>query len=116
MNLDHPAFLIPILAGTIFMFCGLIMIKFPPKKINSFYGYRTSNSMKLQERWDFAQIYSAGQLLKSGLILILTSILGLIFKIEEGIGIAIGLGLMVAIVIILLARTEKAISLRFGSK
>ncbi|PWB20750.1 hypothetical protein DCO46_20195 [Flavobacterium sp. HTF] len=32
---------------------------FPPKSINSFYGYRTSNSMKSQAKWDFAQKFSA---------------------------------------------------------
>jgi uncharacterized membrane protein len=31
---------------------------FPPKKINSLYGYRTPNSMKSQENWDFANRYS----------------------------------------------------------
>lgn len=29
--------------------------KFPPKKINGVYGYRTSSSMKSQQNWDYAQ-------------------------------------------------------------
>lgn len=42
--------LIPVMMSGI----GLLMKKHPPKKINSFYGYRTSRSMKSQETWDFA--------------------------------------------------------------
>ncbi|NQX77480.1 SdpI family protein [Gilvibacter sp.] len=33
--------------------------KYPPKKINSFYGYRTPKSMKTQATWDFANQYSS---------------------------------------------------------
>ncbi|MDA0356796.1 MAG: SdpI family protein, partial [Bacteroidetes bacterium] len=61
MNLpfDNPLFLIPSTSGLIFMLAGFIMLKLPPKKINSLYGYRTRSSMKNQERWDFSQKYSA---------------------------------------------------------
>lgn len=31
----------------------------PPKKINSWYGYRTIRSQQSQRHWDFAQRYSA---------------------------------------------------------
>lgn len=37
----------------------LIFKIFPPKSINSWYGYRTPRSMKNQEQWEFAQKYSA---------------------------------------------------------
>ena len=37
--------------------CGLLMKFRPPKKINRYTGYRTKNSMKSQENWDFAQQY-----------------------------------------------------------
>lgn len=30
---------------------------FKPKKINSFYGYRTTRAMQNQKNWDFAQDY-----------------------------------------------------------
>ena len=32
--------------GFIFMLMGIIMFKFPPKSINSLYGYRTASSMR----------------------------------------------------------------------
>ncbi len=38
----------------------LIIFKiFPPKSINSWYGYRTMESMKSTQKWSFAQKYSA---------------------------------------------------------
>lgn len=36
----------------------LITKLFPPKNINSLYGYRTANSMKNKVNWGFAQKYS----------------------------------------------------------
>lgn len=43
---ENPLFLIPITSGPLFMIAGLVLLKFPPKKINSLYGYRTNSSMK----------------------------------------------------------------------
>lgn len=47
------AIIIPIFS----LICGLVTKKFPPKKINSFYGYRTTKSMKSDENWQAAQKY-----------------------------------------------------------
>ncbi|WP_435577458.1 SdpI family protein [Gilvibacter sp.] len=41
-----------------------LFMKYPPKKINSLYGYRTNKSMKSQEAWDFANRYSSGLMLR----------------------------------------------------
>ena len=46
----YTIFLIPVLM----ILVGIIMFKYPPKKINFFVGYRTVNSMKNKERWDFS--------------------------------------------------------------
>ena len=43
----------------IFLVVGVVFWMYPPKKINEFYGYRTTRSRKSQEAWDFAQRYSA---------------------------------------------------------
>lgn len=59
--------------GLIFIIMGLIMYKFPPKKINSLYGYRTGSSMENQKKWDFAQKYSAKIMAFLGIIFILIS-------------------------------------------
>ena len=55
----NPLFLILTLSGGIFLLAGYIQFRFPPKKINHLYGYRTSTSMRSQECWDFAQTFSA---------------------------------------------------------
>ena len=48
-----------LLVTAVFLFCGLLMLKFPPKKINPLYGYRTLASMRSEEAWKFAQKLSA---------------------------------------------------------
>ena len=116
MNLDNPLFLIPILTGLTFVIAGIIMIIIPPKKINSLYGYRTSSSMKSQERWDFSQKYAAQVLVKFGAILTLSSISGLVYDFSENIGTIMGLGFMLITVIFLLLKIEKAIKIRFGNE
>jgi uncharacterized membrane protein len=106
--------LIPSITGPIFMVMGMIMKKFPPRQINGFYGYRTSSSMKSQDRWDFAQAYSANEMITLGFILLLTSPAGLALNLSEVSEIALGLGLMIMIVVLLIVRTEKAIQRKFG--
>lgn len=39
----------------------LIVKKFPPKKINWWYGYRTSRSMQNEEIWKVAQAYASNK-------------------------------------------------------
>ena len=115
MNLpfDNPLFLIPSSVGIIFMLAGFLMLKFPPKKINGLYGYRTSSSMKNQERWDFSQKYSSIEMIKLGALLTLSSIFGLIFKPDGKIGMFLGLTLMILMVVFLLIRVERAIKNKF---
>ena len=62
---------LPFTVGLVFLAAGLIQRFFPPKKINSFYGYRTTNSMKSQPRWEFAQQYSSGLMMLAGFFLLL---------------------------------------------
>ena len=116
MNLDNPLFLIPILTGLTFVIAGIIMIIIPPKKINSLYGYRTSSSMKSQERWDFSQKYAAQELIKFGAILTLSSLLGLVYDFSENISTIMGLGFILIAVIFLILKIEKAIKIRFGNE
>jgi len=48
-----------LLVTAVFLLCGVIMMRFPPKKINPWYGYRTLASMRSEEAWKFAQKLSA---------------------------------------------------------
>ena len=70
MNWEHGFVLTAGLCGLVFCVVALILYKFPPKKINHLYGYRTAKSMSSQERWDFAQKYSALRMLESGIVLL----------------------------------------------
>ena len=104
---------LPLLLGVIFILTSLLTLKFPPKKINLLYGYRTSSSMKSQERWDFAQKYSGKLMLYLGFGFILLSTLGLFIKVDEIIDIFIGLTALILSVIILIVKTENAIKKNF---
>lgn len=73
--IKKPLFLVNFLTGIIFIIAAIIQLKFPPKKINSLYGYRTKSAMKSQEAWDFAQLYSAKLMLRFGSGLTLISLL-----------------------------------------
>ena len=44
----YPLPFILFLSGGIFYLVALVLSKFPPKKINYFYGYRTKASMKVK--------------------------------------------------------------------
>ncbi len=116
MTFDNSLFVIPALTGAIFIVVGIIMLKFPPKNINSLYGYRTSSSMKNKERWIFAQVYSAKESIKLGALLVLSGLIGLFIHPSENIATVLGLGMMTLIIVILFVRVEKAIKERFGGE
>lgn len=71
----NPMLIILSLTGIIYLVAGIIQLKFPPKNINSLYGYRTKKSMKSQEAWNFAQEYSAKKSLQLGLLMLLLGVL-----------------------------------------
>lgn len=106
--------LVPMITGLIFVITGLIFQKFPPKKINGLVGYRTKKSMKSQESWDFAQVYSSQQTVKIGSILTMTSFSGLFFPFEDPIKGAVELGLTFAVLFLLISSTEKELKSKFG--
>ncbi|MFY7862055.1 MAG: SdpI family protein [Chitinophagales bacterium] len=56
--------LLPILLFLIFLSIGWYQSKYPPKSINSLYGYRTARSLKSQKNWDFAQSMSAQMMME----------------------------------------------------
>ena len=113
---ENPLINITFFGGLIFIIAGFIMYKFPPKKINSLYGYRTTSSMENQEKWDFAQNYSSKEMMKLGFLLFVSSLLSQITNFDNLTNMVIGLGLMLLIVILLLLRVEKAIKVKFSGK
>lgn len=74
-----PFLLLDALTGVVFLLLGWVLYKYPPKEINSRYGYRTSKSMKSQQAWDFAQKYSGKLMIKAGAFLLVVGVLGYFF-------------------------------------
>jgi uncharacterized membrane protein len=97
---------IPALVGIIFIITGIIMQVFPPKKINSLYGYRTNRSMQNQKKWDFAQKYSAKLLTVFGLALVLISSLNTFLNIQGDLEKIISAILIIGSFIFLVIKTE----------
>ncbi len=96
---------------------GLAMLCFPPKHINSFYGYRTSRSCKSQRNWDFAQRHCARMMAWTGFGHTIVS--GVAFAVFVLVGfrdatlcvasVALELGLMVPALLLVILPTEKAL-------
>ena len=59
----------------VIMIGGLLWKKYPPKKINYLYGYRTGRSMKNQQTWDFANKIGPDMIIKTGFFLFLIAAL-----------------------------------------
>jgi len=113
-TLTTPLFLGPVLVGMAFVILGFVMIKFPPKRMNVWYGYRTTSSMKSQKRWEFAQRYSGKESVKLGFFLLLIGGVRLFW--EPALPVAHGLSAVAIIggIIGLLVRVESAIKRRFS--
>lgn len=109
----NPAFIFAIAIGLIFLIAGYIQGKFPPKKINYFYGYRTKRSMASQESWDFAQGFAARAMQKFGLLLMVLSLVGAMVPIPLSFAIPASVILIVLACLMLFMQTEKALKARF---
>ncbi|MBA5791292.1 SdpI family protein [Flavobacterium sp. xlx-214] len=98
-----------LLMGLLFAIAGGIMYVFPPKKINSLYGYRTASSMKNQQKWDFSQTYSAKLLFILGIVLIVVSFFKVVIKTSEETDVILGVALPLIGVITMIVVVEKAL-------
>jgi uncharacterized membrane protein len=112
----NPLFLIAAFSGIIFMLASWVQVKYPPKKINSIYGYRTRSSMKSKERWDFAQAFSAAEMNRMGGRLLLVSLVGLFLKLDDDTGAIVGLAALIALVFQIIRNTEAALREKFGKE
>lgn len=108
--------IVSFLVGIIFTVSALIIYRFPPKKINYFYGYRTTSSMKNQQVWDFAQKYSSVKMLQIGLFIFAISFLNLIVDINQFQATIIGIALLILACIYMMIMTEKAIKKNFPNE
>ena len=113
---DTQAIPIAFLCGGIFLIAAVIMLVFPPKKINSLYGYRTSSSQKNQQNWDFAQRYSSWRMMEAAVFMIAVSMVLTYAEIAEHQQMIVGIITMGVGVAYMLLRTESAIKRKFPNK
>lgn len=99
-------------SGLCFLIAGFVMSKYPPKKVNSLYGYRTSASKKNQESWDFAQRKSANDLKLFGFGMMIISFGGMFLPFGIW-GSAFALLVLIGFCAFMFFDTEKALKRRF---
>lgn len=115
MNFLNSAFIIAITTGPTLLIAGYYMQKKPPKEINHFYGYRTKRSMKNKAQWDFAQHYSAKQLIKSGFWYTLSALPFLFVDWDIVVDIVLSFVLLAVFIGYPIYKTEKALKDKFES-
>ncbi len=113
---EQVQFTISVLVGAIFSLVGVITYKFPPKKINHLYGYRTPLSMQSQEHWDYAQKISAKKMIQIGLFLLTFGLLSLFFTVSDVFALALPLLLIFGTVIYLFISVERALKKKFPKR
>ena len=117
MIFDNPLFIIPILTGPLVIIIMLITLKYPPRNINSIYGYRTKRSMASQEAWDFAQPYSGKLMIRYMIIYTLTASLAVPMKdLNMIVGVFLSIFTMVLFMAIPIIKTEKELKARFENR
>ncbi|MGZ3757045.1 MAG: SdpI family protein [Mucilaginibacter sp.] len=113
----------PHVLGLLYLVIGVIQYRFPPKKINNWYGYRTSTSQRNQETWDEANRFSARYMIKmGGIVIIIGFIATAIFnnlvmplKLKEALVIFVFmLGGMLPAILMIVA-TERHLTKLFGN-
>lgn len=102
--------------GLIFLLAGYIQHRFPPKKINHLYGYRTSTSMKSQESWDFAQQYSAKKMMQMGTYITALGLLSWIIDLQLHSSAVIALTIVTIGPLLMLFKVESELKKRFPKK
>jgi immunity protein, SdpI family len=113
MIFDNPLFIIPILTGPLVIIIMLITLKYPPKKVNSLYGYRTKRSMVSQEAWDFAQPYSGKLMIRYMILYTLTASLAVPMKdLNMIVGVFLSILTMILFMAIPIIKTEKELKAR----
>ena len=112
-GLLSPWFIILGITGALNVVVGYILLRFPPKKINRIYGYRTARSMKNQQHWDFAQRYAGREMMRQGLLMVLTGTLGFWLPFKPVASAFLTLPIMLILFGILVFRTETALKNNF---
>ncbi|MBL3648497.1 SdpI family protein [Bacillus vallismortis] len=93
--------MVGLVGGGLMVIAGILTKLFPPKSINSVYGYRTRRSMSDEKLWNEANRYSASLMILSGLLI---AGMGVLLKSNL---IILQLSLLVTACVITMMLTEK---------
>ncbi len=97
-----------IVAPALLLITAAIFYLFPPRRINYWYGYRTSYSMQNQEIWDYANKTAANYFFLFSLILLFIDLILLLINDDE-LGLIISLFALVCGSLITIILIEKKI-------
>ena len=104
-----------LLIGPLILLITYIYAKYPPKKINDLYGYRTKRSMRNQDCWDFANRHSIRLMWKISFITCVVQALGVILLNEE-VALLTATIILVTTLIYSVYLTEKALKKTFDKE
>lgn len=116
MEITRDFLELPLLFGIVFLVVGLVLYFFPPKKINVIYGYKTFNSMKTQERWDFSQKYSSTQIIMTAIKLVILSMILPWFNSNFKTNLFFQIVIIIVAVGFMFYKIEKAIKINFPNE
>ena len=108
--------IIALVTGFPFVLMGLVFKFFPPKDINSIYGYRTSSSMRNPETWQSANQFAAKLMIQMGALLVGVGVVTYVLPPSPVTGGLAGIALVILTVVMQIYFTEKHISKHFDEK
>jgi uncharacterized membrane protein len=112
----NPLSLITLITGVPFVVIGLIFKFFPPKNINSLYGYRTASSMRNLETWQLANQFAAKLMIQMGGLLMAVGVLTFLLPPSPVTGLVAGIALVIISVVMQVYFTEKHINKHFDGR
>ncbi len=109
----QPLSSILVLSGGIFYLAALIQSKFPPKRINYLYGYRTKASMQNLESWKFAQSYASKKMKHMSLYIFILGAFSSFLRFGLMWSLWIGIVTLVLMIALMIFYVEKELKNRF---
>ncbi len=98
---------------TLLLIVALIWKFYPPKEINSLYGYRTTKSMKNKETWKFANMYASMWLVRLTALLFMIAILLYSWPVDTALIELYMIAPVIIALIVVIVRTENYLGKMF---
>ena len=114
--IDHFLSLILVVSGIIFCLAAFLHKRFPPKQINFFYGYRTRQSMKNSESWNFAQSLSSSKMKNMSFRLIGLGLIMSFVRLEILLSLCIGTTSVISMLVLMIFQIENELKKHFSKK